>query len=188
MAESVMPDYESYVRLNQQAGWIREQLTLDETNLALCATASLAAGATGSVITITVPSGQKVSIMGVQQIPRGADARTAHALRIRLANTADTEINAFNKIRITKRRNSGAVTELARPYYVDVNLTKQTAIAGVFSATQKTDLEWYRFKQGVEVLGTQTLNIDIQTLRAGDAINAANVTFALDLDLWTFGY
>jgi hypothetical protein len=185
---AAMPDYDTYVQLNQNNGWVRENITLDETNIALTQTGSLAAGGTGPVITVNVPSGQKVSIMGVQQIPRGADARSAHALRIRLANTADLEIAEFNKLRITKKRNSGAVTELARPYYVDANLTKQKAIAGVQSATQKTDLEWYRFKQGIEVLGTQSLVIEVQNLLAPDSIDAAHVTFALDLDLWTFGY
>ncbi len=185
---SSMPDYESYVNMTLTAGWIREQITLDETNKELSATGSLVTGGTGSIITITVPSGQKVSIMGTQQIPRGADARTAHALRIRAANTADVEISILNKMRITKRRNSGAVTELARPYYADVNMVLKLGTPGVEQTEPKTDLTWYRFKQGIEVLGTQTLNIDVQNLLAGDSIDAAHVTFALDMDLWTFGY
>lgn len=145
---SSMPDYEYYVNQTIAAGWIREQITLDETNKQLVTTASLASGGTGSVITINVPSGQKVSIMGTQQIPRGADARTAHALRVRLANTADVEIGITNKARITKRRNSGAITELARPYYADINMILKLGTPGVEQTEPKTDLTWYRFKIG----------------------------------------
>lgn len=189
MAElSSMPDYEYYVQQTLAAGWIREQITLDQTNLDLVTTGSVPASGTGTFITITVPSGQKVSIMGTQQIPRGADARTAHALRIRAADTADVEINILNSMRITKRRNSGAVTELARPFYADVNLIHKLATPGLEATTPKTDLEWYRFKQGIEVLGTQTLKIDVQNLIAPDSIDEDHVRFALDLDLWTFGY
>src|SRR3989344_710115 len=96
---SAKPDYTSYVDYLEARGWRREQLTLDELNTNLVTLFGLAAAATGVVIDIRAPAGQKISVMGTQQIPRGADARSAHALRIRLANTADTEINPYVKIR-----------------------------------------------------------------------------------------
>ena len=145
---SAKPDYTSYVDYLEARGWTREQITLDELNTNLVTLFGLAAGATGTVIDIRAPAGQKISIMGTQQVPRGADARSAHALRIRLADTADAEIPIFSKIRITKEKTSEAIVQLARVFYADVNLTKFTGTAG---ATQKTDLEWYRFKQGVEL-------------------------------------
>jgi len=144
------PDYTSYVEYLESRGWRREQLTLDELNTNLVTLTALAAGATGVLIDIRSPAGQKISIMGTQQIPRGADARSAHALRIRFAGTNDVEIPAMTKIRVTKEKTSEAITQLARVFYVDINLTKQLATATV-GATQKTDLEWYRFKQGVEL-------------------------------------
>ena len=135
------PDYSSYVDYLEGRGWTREQLTLDELNTNLVTLFGLAAGATGTVIDIRSPAGQKISIMGTQQTVRGADARSAHALRIRLANTLDTEVPIFSKVRITKEKTSEAIVQLARIFYADVNLTKQVGV----SITQKTDLEWYRF-------------------------------------------
>ncbi len=141
---SAKPDYSSYVDYLEARGWTREQITLDELNTNLVTLFGLAAGATGTVIDIRSPAGQKISMMGTQQIVRGADARTAHALRIRLADTNDTEIPIFTKVRITKEKTSEAIVQLARVGYVDVNWTKQAGTA-VTGATQKTDLEWYRF-------------------------------------------
>src|SRR3972149_5105859 len=120
------PDYTAYCDYLESRGWTREQITLDELNTNLVTLFGLAAGGTGTVIDIRAPAGQKISIMGTQQIPRGADA----------------EVPIFSKIRITKEKTSEAIVQLARVFYADVNLTKFTGTAG---ATQKTDLEWYRF-------------------------------------------
>lgn len=141
---SEKPDYTSYVDYLEARGWRREQLTLDELNTNLVTLFNLAAAGTGTVIDIRSPAGQKITVMGTQQVPRGADARSAHAMRIRLAGTNDVEIPAMTKIRITKEKTSEAITQLARIFYADINLTKQLATATV-GATQKTDLEWYRF-------------------------------------------
>lgn len=178
---SAKPDYTSYVDYLESRGWTREQITLDELNTNLVTLFGLAAGATGTVIDIRSPAGQKISIMGTQQVPRGADARSAHALRIRLADTADVEVPIFSKIRITKEKTSEAIVQLARIFYADVNLTKFTGSAG---ATQKTDLEWYRYKQGVELNGEQHLKIIlVNTESPLTSVDAAHIKFALDLDL-----
>ncbi len=129
------PDYSAYCDYLESLGWSREQITLDELNTNLVTLFGLAAGATGTVIDIRAPAGQKISIMGVQQVVRGADARTAHALRIRLADTTDTEAPIFSKVRIIKEKTSEAIVQLARIFYADVNLTKQVGA----SITQKTD-------------------------------------------------
>lgn len=176
------PDYSSYVDYLEGKGWTREQLTLDELNTNLVTLFGLPAGATGTVIDIRSPAGQKISIMGTQQVVRGADARTAHALRIRLADTLDDEIPIFTKVRMTKEKTSEAIVQLARIFYADVNLTKQIGL----STTQKTDLEWYRFKQGVELNGEQHMKIIvINTEAAAEPIDPGHIKFALDLDLWT---
>lgn len=179
------PDYSSYVDYLEVRGWRREQLTLDELNTNLVTLFNLAAGATGVVIDIRSPAGQKITIMGNQQVPRGADSRSAHSLRIKLPNTIDTEIPAMTKLRMTKEKTSEAIVQLARIFYADVNLTKQLATATT-GATQKTDDEWYRFKQGVELNGEQHLRIYAINTEIGNfAIAAANIKFALDMDLWT---
>lgn len=178
---SEKPDYTAYVEYLESRGWRREQLTLDELNTNLVTLFGLTAGATGVVIDVRSPAGQKISIMGTQQIPRGADARSAHALRIRMgAGTLYTqELDVFTKIRITKEKTSEAITQLARVFYADVNLTKDTGA----TPTLKTDLEWYRFKQGVELNGEQHLRIYV--INPDVAIDADHIQFALDLDLWT---
>jgi hypothetical protein len=176
-----VPDYAGYVDYLQARGWTREQLSLDELNTNLVTLFGLNLGATGVVIDVRAPAGQKISIMGTQQVPKGADARTAHALRIRLAGTTDTEINPYVKIRITKEKTSEAVVQLARIFYADVNLTKSNA--GTAAALQKTDLEWYRFKQGVELNGEQHLRIYV--INPDINVDSGHIKFALDLDLWT---
>jgi len=178
------PDYTAYCDYLESRGWRREQITLDELNTNLVTLFGLAATNTGTVIDVRAPAGQKISIMGTQQIPRGADARSAHALRIRLADTTDAEINVYTKIRVTKEKTSEAIVQLARVFYADVNLTKQPAgaVTGL-GAVQKTDLEWYRFKQGVELNGEQHLKII--AVAPNIAISSSYIKFALDLDLWT---
>lgn len=174
------PDYSAYVDYLESRGWTREQITLDELNTNLVTLFGLAAGATGTVIDIRSPAGQKISIMGTQQTVRGADARTAHSLRIRLADTGDVETPIFTKVRMTKEKTSEAIVQLARIFYADVNLTKQVGA----SVTQKTDLEWYRYKQGIELNGEQHLKIIlINTEATAVPIDPAHVKFALDLDL-----
>ncbi len=178
---SAKPDYLAYCNLLENRGWVREQLTLDELNTNMVNTYPVAATTTAVAIQVTCPAGQKISVMGVQQIQRGADARSAHALRMRIIDTADAELPLNTKIRITKEKTSEAVVQLARVYYADVNLVKQIVATGDL---HKTDEEWYRFKQGVELNGQQYLRIYV--IAPPVAILAADVTFALDLDLWTF--
>jgi len=142
-------DYTAYVEYVENVlGGRREQITLDENYTKIVALADVAAGATGNFIDITCPAGQKFSIMGVQQIPRGADARTAHSLRIRAADTSDVDIGFYNKIRITKEGITDSITNIARVFYGDVSLIKQTALALGNAEMLKTDQEWYRFKIG----------------------------------------
>jgi hypothetical protein len=179
------PDYTSYCDYLESRGWRREQLTLDELNTNLVNLYDVAANATSVAIDVRAPAGQKISIMGTQQIPRGADARSAHSLRMYLAGTDDTaEINLNTKIRVTKEKTSEAVVQLARVFYADVNLTKNTG--GMTQTTYKTDLEWYRFKQGVELNGEQHLRIYVVNTETGALlIEHEHTKFALDLDLWT---
>jgi hypothetical protein len=176
-------DYTAYVQYVEDVlGGRREQITLDENYTKIVTLTDVVGGATGPFIDIRCPAGNKFSIMGTQQIMRGADARTAHSLRMRLANSGGTEIGLFNKIRATKEGITDSVTNLWRVFYSDINLTKQTGA----STTQKTDLEWYRYKQGVELNGEQHLIFSAIALAGGDLIDDLNVRFAQDVDIWYF--
>lgn len=186
------PDYTMYVEYLEARGWRREQLTLDELNTTLVTLTDVGANATTVAIDVRSPAGQKISIMGTQQVARGADARSAHALRIRFSDSSDNELAFNTKIRMTKEKTSEAITQLARVFYADINLTKVPGGQAATTTQYKTDLEWYRFKQGVELNGEQHLRIYIiNTLGTVSApatptgLSKANYRFALDLDLWT---
>lgn len=199
MVETAKARYDEYVTYLESKGWRREQITLDELNTNIVTTQAVAAGATGWAIDVRAPAGQKITLMGTQQVGAGADARTAHALRVRFADSSENELGFNTKIRITKEKSSEAVIQLARIFYADINLVKNPGgQGGVAGGSQpvvyKTDPEWYRFKQGVELNGEQRLRIYIVntlgTVAVGqDAISArmptANMRFALDCDLWT---
>jgi len=179
---SSKPDYLAYAVYLEERGWSREQLTIDELNTNIVTLTALAAGTTGIVIAATAAAGEKITMMGTQQVSRGADARTAHSLRIRMAGTNDAEIPLYTKLRITKEKTSEATVQLARMFYVDANLTVQTGT----NPRNKTDNENYRWKQGVELNGQQTLRIRAVNTETGNfPITTANTKLAMEMDLWT---
>lgn len=188
------PKYDDYVAYLESKGWRREQITLDELNTNIVTLQAVAANATNWAIDVRAPAGQKITIMGTQQISAGADARSAHSLRIRFADSSENELAFNTKIRITKEKSSEAVVQLARIFYADVNLTKIPGTSSANTTQYKNDPEWYRFKQGVELNGEQRMRIYIiNTLGTVVAAQAAapqnmpiaNTRFALDVDLWT---
>lgn len=186
------PDYSNYVEYMESQGWRRSQITLDEKNTRIVTVSSNTVATTAAIIDVRCPAGQKMSIMGTQQIVRGADARTAHAFRMRLAGTHDVELNPYTKIRITKEKTTEDIVQLARVFYADVSMTKQAALAQGNAEQRKTDDEWYRFKQGVELNGEEHLFVYVvATTPTGGpntpdiAIDSTHVLFALDLDMWT---
>jgi hypothetical protein len=186
------PDYSAYVEYMEGLGWRRSQLTLDENNARLVTISNVAVGVTGAVIDVRCPAGQKISVMGTQQVQRGADARTAHALRVRFAGTADVEINQLTKVRITKEKTTEDIVQLARVFYNDISMTKQIITATGGSVLYKDDSIWYRFKQGIEMNGEEHLFIYVvgNSPTGGPntpdiAIESTHVKFALDCDVWT---
>lgn len=195
MAEiAYKPRYDEYVAYLESKGWRREQLTLDEINTNIVTTQAVGANVTNWALDIRAPAGQKITIMGTQQVAAGADARTAHSLRVRFADSSENELAYNTKIRITKEKSSEAVVQLARVFYADVNLTKVPGGQAATTTQYKTDLEWYRFKQGVELNGEQRMRIYIintlgtvaaAQVAAPQNMPTANMRFALECDLWS---
>lgn len=184
------PDYVSYVEYMESLGWRRSQITLDEKNTRIVTVSSLATATTGAVIDVRCPAGQKISIMGTQQVQRGADARTAHALRVRFAGTNDVEISQLTKVRLTKEKTTEDIVQLARVFYNDVSMTKQVPATG--GVLFKDDQIWYRFKQGIELNGEEHFFVYVvsETPTGGPnlpdiAIESTHVKFALDCDIFT---
>ena len=188
------PRYDSYVQYLESKGWRREQMSLDETNTNIVTLQAVPAAGNTWAIDVRAPAGQKITIMGAQQISAGADARTAHSLRVRFADSSENELAFNTKVRLAKEKSSGATVPLAGVFYADINLTKNPGVNGAAGTTYKTDLEWYRFKQGIELNGEQRLRVYIVntlgTVAAGQVaapqnIPVANIRFSLDCDLWT---
>lgn len=186
------PDYTEYVAYMESLGWRRSQITLNQNYAKIVTVAGAAVGVGANIIDIRVPAGQKMSLMGTQQIARGADARTAHAYRVRFAGTSDAEINLLTSVRITKEKTVDDVVQLFRGFYLDISYTKQTLSAATATPLYKTDLEWYRFKQGVEFNGEEHFitSTIAETPTGGPntpdvAIESTHVKFALDVDFWT---
>lgn len=188
------PDYNSYVEYMESSGWRRTQVTLDERNHRLVTTNGVKKNEenidgnnnyNNQVIDIRCPAGQKISIMGVHQVPRGVDTRVAHSLRARIADNEDNEIPFDTRIRITKIRPSTEVVQIARIFYGDINLTKQSVTSDLNPINlliYKTDNEWYKFHQGIEINGEEHLEISVI-----DSVNidARHVRLALDCDIWS---
>ncbi len=186
------PDYTEYVAYMESLGWRRSQVTLNQNYAKIVTVAGAAVATTANIIDIRVPAGQKMSIMGTQQISRGADARTAHSYRVRFAGTSDTEIALLSTVRMTKEKTVDDVVQLHRGFYLDISYTKQALLALSNSTLYKTDLEWYRFKQGIEFNGEEHFitSVIAETPTGGPnlpdiAIEATHIKFALDVDFWT---
>lgn len=177
--------YDSYVEYMEEFGWRRSQITLDERNTRIATIYDVNRNTSHNpVIDITCPAGQKISIMGIQQLPAGCDLRTAHAFRARFANSNDSEIPYETRIRITKERTSGNVVQLASLFYLDINLTtKSNSDLENSPLSYKTDDQWYRFRQGIEFNGEDHLKLYVDNCETD--ICARNCRLAIDLDLWS---
>ena len=186
------PDYTEYVAYMEGLGWRRSQVTLNQNYAKIVTVAGGALATTANIIDIRVPAGQKMSIMGTQQISRGADARTAHALRVRFAGTSDAEISLLSTVRMTKEKTIDDVVQLHRGFYADISYNKQLLSAQGATPSLKTDLEWYRFKQGIEFNGEEHFIISTiaETPTGGPnlpdvVIESTHVKFALDCDFFS---
>lgn len=186
------PNYNNYVEYMESLGWRRSQITLNQNNTKLVTVSSVASGTTGNVIDIKVPAGQKMSVMGTQQVALGNDARTAHSLRVRFASTADVEVSLLTSVRITKEKSVEDVVQLFRGFYLDISYTKQELLAASNATLYKTDMEWYRFKQGIEFNGEEHMIIGVVSenptggpILPNVAIDSTHVKFAIDVDFWT---
>lgn len=175
--------YNEYVEYLEGMGWRRSQITLDEHNNRIVTVDSANRNSNGQVIDVRCPAGQKISIMGTQQVQRGADARTAHSFRARLANEEDNEIPYDTRIRITKEKISEEIIQVARLFYADINLTTRPNLNSPDLLSYKTDDQQHKFKQGIELNGQDHLKLYVENCESD--IVARNCRFALECDIWT---
>jgi hypothetical protein len=194
-------DYMSYAKFVKEMitdNWHREQITVDQTNTNVSATIAVAvAGATSganTVITITCPSGRVMSMMGTQQVARGADRSTAHSIWLRLSSLG-IELNELTHINIQKTTPTTAVVPLIKDIYQSLSLCNQHNINTLNpppgTSTQgnfyKGDDQIHRFRKGIILYGQEALQIQAvgTTAMPLQIVSAANTQFAIDMDFWT---
>lgn len=174
-------DYDGYCKYLIDRGYTVENVSFDELSTNYVSLHGLVAGFDGTIIEIAAPRGQKISIMGTQQLKREQDAREAYTLMVRLADKDDSDIPPFTKIRITKiSTTTESITNLARVFYADINMIKSN------SGKLKSENELYRFKSGFIIDGGQYFRIDVLNNYIGSKdIDSEYIKFALQADIWT---
>lgn len=163
------PWYGDYVDYMSGRGWHRELTVFDQNNTNIVTTWNISKDTTGTAVDVRCPAGMKISIMGTQQIPRGADARAAYSLGLYVTDDNGEEIPDDTNIRITKVKPSENVIQLARVFYRDIKMTQDGETS-------------YRFRHGIEMNGEEHLKIYI--LNAQNNISTENIKFKMEADLW----
>lgn len=176
-------DYNEYITYLEHMGWSRSQVTLDERNTRISTINNVNRNSNVEVIDIRCPAGQRISIMGVQQIAQDADTRIVHALRAKFADEEGHEIPYDTRISIRKERATEDVILLARSFYSDISPTLRPTLGSIDTPSYKTDNQWYRFRQGIELNGEDHLKLYAENCESN--ISARRCKFALDCDFWS---
>lgn len=178
-------DYKGYCKYLNDKGYVGENVFIDELSTNYVLLHGVRSGTTGNVIEIVVPRGQKISVMGTQQLRKGQDGKEAYPLMVRLADKDDNEVHSFTKMRIVKACTMGSVTNLARVFYADINMMKGNS-GSSDNMKLKTENEWYRFKGGFELSGGQSFGIDaLNDVMSSKDIDPDHIKFSLQADIWT---
>ena len=166
-------------------GYTLEQLCIDEMS-EIVTTFSLAKDAIGRVLDIRCPSRYKIFILGKNQLSEdtnskmlSADTNTAHALRVRFADSNNDEIAPDTRIRIKRVKPSEAIMMVAHMLYKDITITDYQK---ELPHKIKSDDKWYKFNQSILVNGADHLDIDV--INPDKDIDAKNVKLSLDIDFW----
>ncbi len=163
------PSYAEYVDYMLGRGWHRELIAINQNNTNIVTTQSIYKDTTHNIVDVRCPAGMKISIMGTQQVPLGADARVAYSLGLYITDNNGREIPNDTKIRITKVKPSEDIIQLTRIFYQDIKMTKEGEAL-------------YRFRQGIEMNGQEYLVAHM--INAPEEIPSENIKFKMEADLW----
>ncbi len=184
--------YDEYVADLESRGLTREHFNVNELNTNIVTLTAVAAGATTLAIDMLAPAGQMISVMGTAQVSAGADYTSAYPLVVRFADSSDNEISFRTNIRITKESISEALKPIERVPYAAINMTKTPGGVGVVTTQYKTNNEYYRFPNSIELLSNQRLRFYVAntvgtsaTPTVSAAIPTTNISFSLAIDLWS---
>ena len=178
-------DYNEMMAVLEQQGWKRRHRKLNENNTELVTTFALALGGTGRVVDITVPSGfRRMTIMGTNNVPAGADRASAYPVTLRCADTNDAEILDITNAQIQSvDPYTDQYTNVDTEYHT-LSLTESRALGVVYPEKLKRETEKFRLDDGVMLESGQILRFNI--LAPDLAIAAANVKMSAVVDLWTW--
>lgn len=184
--------YDEYVADLESRGLTREHFNVNELNTNIVTLTAVAAGGSTVAVDVVAPAGQMISIMGTTQVSAGADYTSAYPLVMRLADSADNEVSFRTNIRITKESISESLKPIERVPYAAVSMSKTpTAISGS-TTVFKTNNEYYRFPNSIELLSNQRLRFyvantvgTVATPSVTAAIPTTNISFSLAIDLWS---
>ncbi len=171
--------YAAFIDYMESRGWRREQLTIDERNTNLVATHSLDQENTGTVISIRCPAGHNITVMGMNQIPAGADGTSANTIVLKIADRNGIELSGYTRIYIDKIRR-GESRILVRSFYSDFSLTRRINNDGII--VFKSYDEWFRWRYGIHLMGEEYLRINI--VNSPIDIYRKNIKIAMDMDFW----
>jgi len=160
---------------------------VDKRYKEIVTTNSLKKGETGPVITIKVPEGKKIKIIGITD-PVLEDKNDAHTLVTRLSDRDDNTVDFMTKVVITHERSDDTVT-ISKMFYYDINMIATSTLYkdpdltnGTTFYRLKTDLEWYRFKDTIILNEDEKLvisvinpNRDIEKIKFAICANIENM-------------
>ncbi len=178
------PRYNAVIEYFKNQGYGRYPKKISHRDTNLVATALLAAGGTGTIVTFTVTAGDRWgTYMGIQDVPQGIDRQASYGFGILAAGTADTEeVDYFTGVEIqvfdpTTKQYTGVDT-----IYQEVSLNLSRAAGVVYPVKPKTDRDYFRFEEGAALKGSQQQR---WRLIAPDiAVEAAHVKYVGTWDLW----
>ncbi len=167
-----------------------DEICIDEIDTKykdIVTTNSLKIGETGPVITIKVPKGKKIKIVGITD-PVLDDKNDVHTLITRLSDIDDKAIDFMTKVVITHEKSDDIVT-ISKLFYYDINMIATSTLYKDPDLTQgttfyrlKTDREWYRLKNTIIlnedeklVISAISPNRDIENIKFAICANIGNM-------------
>lgn len=174
--------YAAFVDYMESNGWRREQLTIDERNTNLVATHPVERETTGTAIEIRCPAGRNITMMGISQVPPGADGMSANTIAVRIADENDIEIGGNTGILVDKIRPFQHISALVRGPYSLFSLTRQIGNARWRTSSHKTYDELYRWRHGIHLMSDNILRIHI--INSPIDTCGKNTKISVDADFW----
>lgn len=172
--------YLDFVNYMEGLAWRRSQICLEETNTNIVTLNNVNSNTNGVVIDIRCPAGSKMTFYGMYSLPEGNDIRTAHVLKLVLSDEDGKEIPFNTQMRLIKHKVCEEIIQIDRPFYGDLNLTRN--IENEDRILYKTDDQFYRFRQSIELNSED--HLEIYTYKCERNICAKNTKLSLECDLW----